>query len=277
MSRFSPVLRNILISFAAASALLAQAAAYADDATAWQSVKKAGVLRCGAAVVEPYVVRDPKSGNHTGFFSALCRDFGEKVLKVKVEFVDTTWDNIIAGLQSGKWDLSMALNDTPEREKAVLFSTAATDYEVSLAYNTKNPKIPANLKSVSDLDKPDLTFVVTSGTAQDKTISGVIKQATIMRLPEDNATRLALISKRADLLVGPSITNMMFVEAHHDWAMAFTPKPALAPQAVAFGLRKDTPQADLDVLNSFLKQQVETGAVNRLIKTAVKESVAAGS
>ncbi|WP_409018162.1 transporter substrate-binding domain-containing protein [Caballeronia sp. LZ035] len=133
--------RKSLASAGLAIALsLTGASALAQDAGAWQSVKKAGVLRCGAAVAPPYVMHDPKTGEYSGFFSELCRNFGEKVLKVKVEFVDTTWDNIVAGLQSNKWDLSMALNDTPEREKAIAFSAPATDYNVTLVYNKNNPK-----------------------------------------------------------------------------------------------------------------------------------------
>jgi len=95
LSRFS---RRALACLALAGFMASSVPARAEDANAWQSVKKAGVLRCGAAVAPPYVMRDPKTGEYSGFFSDLCRDFGQKVLKVKVEFVDTSWDNIVAGL-----------------------------------------------------------------------------------------------------------------------------------------------------------------------------------
>ena len=39
----------------------------------WQGVQKAGVLRCGAAVYAPYVMRNPATGAYTGFFSDLCK------------------------------------------------------------------------------------------------------------------------------------------------------------------------------------------------------------
>ncbi|WP_260427374.1 ABC transporter substrate-binding protein [Burkholderia sp. Bp8977] len=261
---------------AAASLVASIPLSHAAGPDAWAAVKKAGVLRCGAAVAPPYVMRDPKTGAYSGFFSDLCRDFGQNVLKVKVEFVDTTWDNIVAGLQSDKWDLSLALNDTPEREKAVSFSAPATDYNVSFVYNKNNPKIPKNLHSLADIDKPNVTVAVMSGTSQDKAISAELKQARIMRLPGNDETRLSLISKRADLLADANITNMLLTEAHPDWAVSFHPTPPLAQQEVAFGLRKDTPKADLDVLNDYLAQQVRSGAVNRLIKTSVQAMLAPG-
>ena len=267
LSRFT---RRVLTCVAVTGLIAAGAPAHADDTSAWQSVKKAGVLRCGAAVAPPYVMRDPKTGDYSGFFSELCRSFGQNVLKVKVEFVDTTWDNIVAGLQSDKWDLSMALNQTPEREKAISFSAPATDYNVSFVYNKNNPKVPKGAHTIAEVDKPGVTVAVMSGTAQDKAISAVFKQAIIMRLPGNDETRLALMSKRADLLADANITNMLLTEAHPEWAATIQPTPPLAQQEVAFGLRKETPAADIALLNKYVDDQVKSGAVNRLIKTSVQ-------
>ncbi len=270
MVRLSRFTRLALVCLVATGCVVASAPSHADDTNTWQSVRKAGVLRCGAAVAPPYVMRDPKSGEYSGFFSELCRNFGQNVLKVKVEFVDTTWDNIVAGLQSDKWDLSLALNDTPEREKAISFSTPATDYNVSFVYIKNNPKIPKGAHSIAEIDKPGVTISVMSGTAQDKAISAVIKHAQIMRLPGNDETRLALMSKRADLLADANITNMLLTEAHPDWAVAIQPQPPLAQQEVAFGIRKETPSADVAALNKYVNEQVKSGAVNRLIKTSVQ-------
>jgi len=270
MVRLSRFTRQAFACFMAAGCIVASAPSRADDASAWQSVKKAGVLRCGAAVAPPYVMRDPKTGQYSGFFSDLCRDFGEKVLKVKVQFVDTSWDNIVAGLQSDKWDLSLALNDTPEREKAISFSAPATDYNVSFVYNRNNPKVPKGAHSIADIDKSDITIAVMSGTAQDKAITAAVKHAQIMRLPGNDETRLALMSKRADLIGDANITNMLLTEAHPEWALTIQPNPPLAQQEVAFGLRKDASTADLDVLNKYINEKVKSGAVGRLIKMSIQ-------
>ncbi|MFD1556708.1 substrate-binding periplasmic protein [Paraburkholderia silviterrae] len=270
MVRLSRFIRHIFVSTLAAGCVVASAPSHADDTNTWQSVKKAGVLRCGAAVAPPYVMRDAKTGEFSGFFADLCRNFGQNVLKVKVEFVDTTWDNIVAGLQSDKWDLSMALNDTPEREKAVAFSVPATESSVSLVYNKSNPKIPKGAHSLADIDKPGMTIAVMSGTSMDKAISAAIKQAQITRMPGSDETRLALMSKRADLLADESISNMLLTQGHPDWAVTIEPNPPLAEQGVSFAVRKDAPKADLAVLNDYLSAQVKSGAVNRLIKTSVQ-------
>ncbi|WP_275785339.1 substrate-binding periplasmic protein [Pararhizobium gei] len=236
----------------------------------WQGVQKAGALKCGAAVAPPYVMRDPATGEYSGFFADLCKEFAD-ALKVKPEFVDTTWDNIVAGLQAGKWDMSLALNRTPARAMAVQFSVPAMEYQISLAYNKANPKIPAGASTVADIDKEGVTIAVMSGTAQDKAISSAVKTATIMRLPGNDETRLALTSKRADILVDASDTNLLLTQANADWAVAFSPTPALAKQGVSFGLPHDMAASDVEVVNIFLEEKVATGHVDELIKKAVDQ------
>ncbi|CAN7274252.1 substrate-binding periplasmic protein [Pararhizobium sp. LjRoot238] len=236
----------------------------------WQGVQKAGVLRCGAAVAPPYVMRDPATGEYSGFFADLCRGFAD-ALKVNPEFVDTTWDNIVAGLQAGKWDVSLALNRTPARAMAVQFSIPAMEYQISLAYNKDNPKIPAGAASVADIDKEGVTLAVMSGTAQDKAISAAVKTATILRLPGNDETRLAVVSKRADILVDASDTNQLFTQSNPDWAVAMNPTPALAKQGVAFGLPHQLSAADVEVVNIFLEEKVATGEVDAFIRKAVDQ------
>ncbi|MBK5001329.1 transporter substrate-binding domain-containing protein [Pseudomonas sp. S31] len=265
-------LKTLVIGTGLCGALLAHPPARAAEAMLWQDVQKAGVLRCGAAVAAPYVMRDAKTGDYSGYFVDLCRDFGEKVLKVKVSFVDTNWDNLVAGLQSSKWDLAMALNQTPERALAVAFSVPATDYQVSLLVNKNNPKVADAKDEIAALDKPEVTFAVMSGTAQDKAISSVVRNGKIMRLPGMDEARLAVMSKRADVLVDASDTNHLFALANPDWTREILPKPALAKQGVAFGLRRDIAAADLEALNIYLRQRRDAGEIQQLVDKASVEA-----
>lgn len=261
------VLPGLALSFVALTSVSASAQ---TSESYWQGVQKSGVLRCGAAVAPPYVMRNPSTGEYSGFFADLCKDFAV-VLKVKPQFVDTTWDNIVAGLQSGKWDMSLALNRTPARAMAINFSSAAMQYQISMVYNKTNKKIPDGIKSVADIDKAGVTLAVMSGTAQDKAISAAVTKATILRLPTNDETRLALTAKRADMVVDASDTNQLLVQSNPQWAVAFNPTPALAKQGVAFGLPKQLSFADVEVVNIFVDEKVATGAVDGYIRKAVDE------
>ena len=59
--------------------------AHAQGDATWQSVKKAGVLRCGIATSPPYTMKDPKTNTYSGVFPDLCRDFAENVYALGLE------------------------------------------------------------------------------------------------------------------------------------------------------------------------------------------------
>lgn len=257
-----------------ATGLAAGAAAAQDGKSYWQGVQDRGTLRCGAAVAPPYVMRDPATGEYSGFFASLCRDLAT-VLQVEPEFVDTTWDNIVAGLQAGKWDVSLALSRTPARAMAVNFSDAAMNYQTSFVYNKDNPKIEGTPTSFADIDKEGVVFVVMSGTSQDITVSAATQHATIMRLPNNDETRMAMLSKRADFLVDASDTNAIYAGTNGDWAVMLAPQPALAEYGVGFGLPYTLSYSDISVVNIFVEQARASGKVEKYIAEATAEAVAA--
>lgn len=254
-----------------AAALLGSGGAHAQAGDGyWQGVQKAGVLRCGAAIYAPYVMRNPSTGEYTGFFSDLCRQFAA-VLKVKPQFIDASWDNIVAGIQSGKWDMALALNRTPTRAMALQYSIPASNFEIALVYNKANKKIPASARSTADLDKPGMVFVVVSGTSNDKSISEAVTKAQVLRLPSIDDARLALQSKRADILVDTSDAARLFIQSNPTWATALSPTPALSKLGISFGLPRQMSYADVEVVNTFLEEKVATGEVDKLIQKAGEE------
>src|ERR1700674_5741575 len=138
------------IGIALSLAAVGQRAAAQQAENLWKTVQDRGVLRAGAALAPPHVMRDPKTGEYSGIFVDLVKEFGQQVLGVKVEFVDTTWDNIIAGMQAGKWDVALALNRTAKRALSINYSEAPWQYESSFVFNKSNPKIKPDWKSVTD-------------------------------------------------------------------------------------------------------------------------------
>jgi len=263
-------IRTLLCAATATLAFLP--AAQAQDT--WGDVKKAGVLKCGAAVAAPYVMRDAASGQYSGVHVELCRDFGEKELGVKVEFVNATWDNLVAGLQSGSWDMALALNETEERKRAVHFSAPAMYYQISLVVDKNNAKFAQAGNTVADYDVKGAKFSVMSGTQQDRIISKMVKNAQVQRLPGMDETRLALIAKRVDVLIDASDTNQIFVAANPEWAKEILPEPPLAKTPCSFGLRKNRSQADIEYLNAYIERRRAAGDIDNMIQKAVQQSVA---
>lgn len=268
--------RVIVAAVAAFSALAGHTSAHAEVSAGntWQKVREAGVLRCGAGITPPYVTRDAKTQEYGGLFTELCRGFAKNVLHVKPEFVDTTWPNMIAGVQSNKWDLAMSLSYSEERAKAIKFSAPVVYSSVTFVFNKNNPKLKTAPANVADLDKAEYSVAVMSGSIADKAVGAGMKTANIMRLPGADETRLALMSRRTDFMADDSATNLILVAAHPDTLSVFQPKPELVPQPACFGLNKGMSDADIDVLNKYIEEQRKNGAIDKLTKQAVDATVA---
>jgi polar amino acid transport system substrate-binding protein len=244
-----------------------------EGAVSWAKVQQSGTLRCGAAVYPPFVSFDPLTGEYSGLFAELCRMYAQDVLGVKAEFVDTTWDNIVAGLQADRWDLALALNQTPQRALAVGFSDAAIPDQISLAYRKGNDKIPTEPTSFADFDLDGVVVIVTSGTYMDRAVTAAAKHAEILRLPSGDEARLALMSGRGDVLADPIDSNTVYVASNEDWATQITPEPALSRQGMAFGVNRSMSFQDLQSLNIFLAELRATGRVDEMLAEAVQQII----
>jgi His/Glu/Gln/Arg/opine family amino acid ABC transporter permease subunit len=80
-------------------------------------IKSAGVLRVGTeGTYAPFSYHDPKTGDLTGYDVDVAKAVGEK-LGVKVEFVETPWDSIFAGLEAQRFDVvANEVTINPERQ-----------------------------------------------------------------------------------------------------------------------------------------------------------------
>ena len=228
----------------------------------WEKVQSEGVLKVGAAVAAPHAIRDPKTGEWSGVAIDVLKKFAE-TLEVEFQVVDTTWDNIIAGMQANKWDIAVALNRTPRRAIAINYSAPYWFYQISLVYNKSNEKIDSSWKSLADFDKSGVTIAVMSGTAQDHSITPLIQNATIARLPDFDASRMAVISNRADVLADDADGNMLFAESNPEWSATVIPDPAIAKQGIAFGFRETVPLEDIQALDILIEELRAEGVMDQ--------------
>ena len=245
--------------------------AYGQDSDGyWEKIQQRGVLRCGAASAPPYIIRDPKTASYSGIFVDLCRQFGDQ-LGVKVEIVDTTWDNMVAGLQAGRWDVSMALNRTPRRALAVNYSEPVWDFRISALFDRLNPKFKVEPVSLKDIDKPENTVALVAGTAIDAAVTKKLRYAQVLRLPDIDSSRLALVSRRADILFEDADSNSIFEATNAQKWKSVHPNPPIAKQGIAFAVRLEAQPADLQALNIMIQNEVASGQVADLGKYYIEQ------
>lgn len=256
-------MRALLMGSAAVLLVGAVRPAHADGF--WQEVQKRGALRCAYATSPPYTMKDVKTGEYGGAHLDLCKQFAQ-VLGVKAEFVDATWDNIVAGLQAGKWDMSPALNRTPARALAISYSTIVGYDESDFGYLATSPKIKDPNPDLSTIDKPEIRVGVMSGTAQDKAVTARLTKATIVRLPTADGLNLALLSNRIDVEYADTVTNKLFKSVNPDRVKLLEADPPLMKQGISFGLPANVSWHDMQALDIFLEEKVSLGLVEADLK-----------
>ena len=136
----SPTSRRTALAGLAASALLLTACASGDTSdtnagsgsspaagTSLQSVQDAGVITVGTeGTYRPFTFHEGGTGDLTGYDVEVMEAVGEE-LGVEVEFEETQWDAIFAGLDAGRFDaIANQVSITPEREADYAFSTPYT-------------------------------------------------------------------------------------------------------------------------------------------------------
>lgn len=122
----------VALSLAACSSSEPEAGSGSGPATgggddSLQQVLDSGTLTVGTeGTYRPFSFHEGGAGELTGFDVEVARAVGEH-MGVEVEFEETQWDAIFAGLEAGRFDaIANQVTLTPEREEAYTFSTPYT-------------------------------------------------------------------------------------------------------------------------------------------------------
>jgi ABC-type amino acid transport substrate-binding protein len=204
-------MRSLFTTLAACSILLGSVGlsqAQQQDSLL-QQIKKSGTIRVCQAPYPPYNIKNPQSGEWEGLNVDIVKEIAA-FLSVKIENVDNSFSTLIPSLLTKKCDLSAgATYVTPARAEQVLFTT-------SYASDTKVAFVPVDspIKNYVDLDKPNVTIVTRSGTAEESFAKRFFKQAKI-KLTTSDATQAHLLdvaAGRSDAAFAGRTGGVMFLK-----------------------------------------------------------------
>ncbi len=177
------------------------------------------------------------SDGHTvvGWDADLAKALGQ-VLGLKINMVNATFDTIIPGLESGKYNLGMSsFTDTKEREKTVDF---VTYFVAGTSFYVKSSGGPT-ITSLADLCGRKVA--VEKGTTQQadaeaqaaKCKSGGKANAKVLVFNDQNAVNLALSSGRADVAMADSPVAAYQVKQSNGAFKLSGPPYGTAPYGIA--------------------------------------------
>jgi ABC-type amino acid transport substrate-binding protein len=259
MSRRSAVTLLCAICAVCSSLVLSIAPAGATE-PGLAALKAAGVLRVGIASDPPFTFQEA-NGEWKSFNPELIRKLGE-YLGVKIEFVATGWTTIVAGLQTDKYDIiGASINATPEREKVIDFTTPYSYTGTSFLIRKDNPK---NLKTMDDLNNPDVTVTFVTGSDNDEATRKYLPKATYRAIPNGSISDLIseIESRRSDALSTSSYLVVPVMSKYPYFVVPSDPNGVL-PVGICWGVPKSNPELK-DAMNKFLAQELKNGDIDKL-------------
>lgn len=217
------------------------------------TIRKRGVLRVGVGLSEPMVMHDAK-GELIGFSVDIAHKLAED-LGVKVEFVRTSWSQLVPDLIERHFDVIIAgLWATPARALVVNYSEPTATEGV---YVVANRSMAAGLKAVQDFNRPNVGIAVYAGSVQERLARRHFPQAKLIPVAGDDDQLAPVIQGKAHAALVATLAPQRLVRAApHKLVLPFA-KP-LSATFTAIGLRKGDPDF-LNYLNTWLALQRSEG------------------
>jgi polar amino acid transport system substrate-binding protein len=229
-------------------------------------IKQRGTMRFCVADW-PYLTKDPKTGKWTGYDADLAEALASR-FGAKVEFVDSSWGNMIPALLAKKCDVAWGgFFHTEERQKVVDYTKDV--HNTGLVVVVKQGE--TRFKSYADLNKPGVVFSELADIGEIEARKN-FPQATIKILQTDNTNQQALevAAGRADANVTDVLLAYELIEKKA--GIQILPGPIINKSDLGMLVRKDTPELK-EAINAFITESEANGLLTSL---AVKHKVPEG-
>lgn len=177
-------------------------------------------------------------------------------LGMKLEIVDTKFDAIIPGVQSGKYDMGMAgMTVTPEREQSVAFSDSyATGIQSIIV------KQGSDIKSVDDLSEKT-KIGVQLGTTGDIYAKDDFGDEAVQEYDKGADAVQALLAGKIDCVIIDNEPAKSFVTANEGLEIL---KTSYAEEDYAICFKKDNTELQTKV-NDALKELIADGTLQKIV------------
>ena len=223
-----------------------------------KQIQDRGVLRVGCAESPPTIYQLP-DGSWTGFDLLPLQRLAD-ILHVKFQTIGTTWQNMVTGLEAGKYDFAAALDATGERALAIRYTAPVLKYSSVFVVPENTPYKTS--EAILAANKP---IAVPEGTAQDLALRTL--NANELRLPNFSDDVLALNSGRAIAMFADVGTAVDFARKQTNLKIV-VPHPPIFVHSVAYGVPASIDEHSLQVVNIVIDNMVDSGVISRAFTKA---------
>lgn len=257
---------TLVVALIVATATLAACSGSGSADGRLGAIKSKGEILVAGAASIPLIIRDA-SGNFSGLEHEMLGLFAQE-LGVKLTMVPTSFDVVVSGLQTDKWDMVPALCRTPARLEVIDFTTQTTvDYKNQFYFKKDNPELQGAAQ-FADINRPEISVATNPGAAGYELLKSVAPNAEALPFPGQGDAEILqqLLSDRADgtFVDWPIVANA--IERAHPGVFTFIPadmtgQPTTCP--VAWGIKKGE-TALQKAADDFLKKLAGDGRLKAL-------------
>lgn len=222
-----------------------------------------GTLRVGmTGDYMPFTSLDKSTLKYRGFDVDMAEALG-KALGVRIEFVQTTWPQLMTDFEADRFDIAMGgISVTLDRQKKGLFSTATMrEGKTPIARCADVGKY----QTLADIDRKGTRVIVNPGGTNERFARAHIKDAAIT-VYSDNTTIFDQIAKgQADLMITDASETRYQQKQHAGVLCAVHPEKPFDFSEKAYWLQRDF--ALKAFVDQWLHISVEDGSFAKIYDT----------
>jgi ABC-type amino acid transport substrate-binding protein len=214
-----------------------------------QKVIAANKIKVGYIVFPPTITKNTTTNQLDGHHVEAIKEIA-RVNKWEIEFIESDWATFTTGLNSQRFDVSIAPTFvTVPRALSVDFTRP-----LFYAGNSAVAKIgEKRFTSIASLDQPNVNIAVTQGEAGDEYAKANFKKAKVTSFSgsDQSAAFQAVASGRADIALGDAYATAKFTQANSQKVQDLFAKNPYNLTPVSWAVRKGDSEM-LNFLNSSL-------------------------
>ncbi len=234
---------------------------FAADLNLWKNstlnkILQKGELRVGMEPgYMPFEMKD-KKGRIIGYDVDMAKKMA-KEMGVKLKLVPTSWDGIIAGLITDKYDIIMSgMTITQQRNLKVNF---ANPYIVVGQTIMMSKKLEGKITSAKELNKPEYTVVTKLGVTGEIAARKFFNKAKVLTFESEADAAAEVLNGKVDAMIYDQPYNVLFMSGKGAGKLVHLDTP-LTYEPAGWAIRKGDPDF-LNWLNNFLRQMQDDKVV----------------
>ncbi len=236
--------------------------AQAGEISRLDQIIEKGVLRVGmSGDYRPFSLLNPATQEFSGLDVDLAKNLATS-LGVKVEFVKTSWPELMKDFDADKFDIGMGgISISLERQKKGFFSAPVLrDGKSPISLCADKEKFD----TLEEIDRPGVRVIVNPGGTNEKFVRAQLKQAPVTVFPDNTKIFEEIIAGHTDVMITDTIEARYQQKLHPDILCATRPDQPFNFSEKAYLLPRD--QAWKNYVDQWLRQITEDGSLQAATK-----------